>query len=113
MAPIDRGFFMRLILLAIAFSAAVGVTSAETVNSVYTKTAGPDCKVRIEKQGGIELGSTTVCKGFGGIAVTQFEDDSRVTVSYGRKPSGEPAAKTHFGPLNGIGDMLEWRVENV
>src|ERR1700742_1006273 len=98
---------MRMILFSMAFGFAAFAASAQTASSVYTKTGGRDCKVRIEKQDGVELCSTTICKGFAGSAVTQFEDDSRVTVSYGRKPSDEPAAKAYFGPLNGIGDMLE------
>ena len=103
---------MRRFLLALAFSGAAFGASAQTASSVYTRTAGPDCHTRMEKQDGIDIGSTTVCKGFAGVAVTIYDDDSRIAVSYGRTPSSEPAAKTWFGPLNSIGDMLEWRVES-
>ncbi len=100
---------MRVCLAIGLFCSAIGFAHAQTSQSAYTKTGGSDCKVRPVRQDGIDLGATTICKGFAGIAVTQFEDDSRVAVSYGRKPSDEPAAGVFFGPLNTIGDMLEWR----
>ncbi len=101
---------MRLFLAPLILWAGLTAAAAQTPTSAYTKTIGSDCKTRIEKQDGQEIGSTAVCKGFGGIAVTLYEDDSRVAVSYGRKPSAEPAAKVFFGPLNSVGDMLEWRI---
>lgn len=88
---------------------AASAAQAQTAQSAYTRTGGTDCRITPVRQDGIEIGSTTVCKGFAGIAVTQFEDDDRVAVSYGRRPSAEPAASTFFGPLNSIGDMIEWR----
>ncbi len=94
--------------LCFVFLGAAGA-QAQGAQSAYTRTGGADCRTTPVMQDKIEIGATTVCKGFAGIAVTQFEDDSRVAVSYGRKPSGEPAASTFFGPLNSIGDMIEWR----
>lgn len=103
---------MRTLMLSAAFYAAAFTAAAEN-GSVYTKTAGPDCRMQAHRQDGVEAGSTTVCKGFAGVPVTLYEGDSRIAVSYGRKPSTEPAAKVWFGPLNSVGDMLEWRVETA
>jgi hypothetical protein len=96
---ITRSFVLAACLLA----APAPLAAAE---SVYTRFKAMACKtISTDEVGGVET-----CKGLGGMPVLVVDGDSRIAVSYGPKAEDEPAAKLFFGPLNGVGDTLEWRV---
>ena len=104
---------MRLALSFIALALTSTAAFAQAPASAYSKASGPGCKTKYDREGAEILSATTTCKGHGGMAVVIQDIDARIMVSYGARALMEPAASATFGPLNSIGDTIEWRIAQI
>ena len=106
---------MRAILLGLASlglgllpTGAMAQASGSHMDSQYTDIDFDQCTT-IETD---DMGGTSVCPGYKGYPVVIGEGDLRMFVSFGIKPTEEPAMHQTLPPFNHLGKKIEWRIES-
>lgn len=96
-----------LCLLALPLAAA----PAGAQESAYTELDVDNCPVleKHEESGGISW----LCAGYGGMPLYVAEGDLRYFISYGVNHKDKLAATQTLPPFNGIGKVMEWRLEQT
>lgn len=102
MKPIFVGFFGALLLSVPAHAA-----GGSAMVSQYTDIDFDQCTT-IESD---DTGAMSVCPGYKGYPVVIGEGDLRMFVSFGIRPTEEPAMQQTLGPFNHLGQKIEWRIE--
>ena len=104
MKTLALGLFGLLLLPGAALAQARGAH----MDSQYTDINFDECTT-IEAD---DMGATSVCPGYRGYPVVIGEGDLRMFVSFGIKPTEEPAMQQTLGPFNHLGQKIEWRIES-
>lgn len=104
---------MKAILLSLAGlmllpGAALAQAIGSHMDSQYTDIDFDQCTT-IESD---DMGATSACPGYKGYPVVIGEGDLRMFVSFGIKPTEEPAMQQTLGPFNHLGKKIEWRIES-